>query len=550
MRFAMLFVFVVTGATGVVSAQIRAALGAPRTFDHPATGIRFKYPRSFKPIQIQPTEKLIIARFQRSKPFGFKAPKNVRGRRFRQPGGETFDIFVLKSGTTGGEKGPAKNYDDVIAAHNSATTVREFLHSRYRTGAKTPLEVNLTRIDGKSRSKREIAEFTLRLGRRESYVFTVRDGSETWGVVGHYATGVGEAKPKIWRTLIKAYRKIGIGIERPDGYGAVRDPAKFYKNKKDKYRDIPFRVEARRRLSKGWKALDTENFFIAYHTDNRSLVRRIAEDLESIRPVYEKYFPSEKPIDAVSIVRVCRDRDEYLRYGAPPTSGGYWSSLAKELVFYDYSKRPPSQAKNKKWKPKKQDTYIVLYHEAFHQYIYYAAGQLAPHMWFNEGLGDFFSGTTLSRLTKKLKKVDLNRWRIHTVKDAERNEKFMPLDKFFRANRSMYYNPRMVGMMYAQGWSLCYFLMESKEAAANEKWKNIIPTYFATLKDVHRKAEALLGEEATLADKTKTEGKSRELAITKALDGVDVIELEDAWRRWLRKTKDPWASKRGKKNRR
>ena len=42
--------------------------------------------------------------------------------------------------------------------------------------------------------------------------------------------------------------------------------------------------------------------------------------------------------------------------------------------------------------PLTADTLAVLYHEAFHQFIFYSVGEVAPHSWFNEGHGDYFSG--------------------------------------------------------------------------------------------------------------------------------------------------------------
>ena len=83
---------------------------------------------------------------------------------------------------------------------------------------------------------------------------------------------------------------------------------------------------------------------------------------------------------------ICKDRDEYFKYGGPRGSAGYWNNKSEELVLYDGTKREKGE------KTDKLDTFIVLYHEAFHQYIHYSAGELAPHSWYNEGMGDYYAG--------------------------------------------------------------------------------------------------------------------------------------------------------------
>ena len=48
----------------------------------------------------------------------------------------------------------------------------------------------------------------------------------------------------------------------------------------------------------------------------------------------------------------------------------------------------------------------MLYHEAFHQFIHYSAGELPPHSWYNEGHGDYFG----SFRDDVMKKVSQYKW--------------------------------------------------------------------------------------------------------------------------------------------
>src|SRR5262249_7475788 len=90
----------------------------------------------------------------------------------------------------------------------------------------------------------------------------------------------------------------------------------------------------------------------------------------------EPDFAQSQELSKCSVVRVCKDAGEYHSYGGPAMAAGHWDSNARELVIYD------DRANGGKG-----DTWITLNHEAFHQYIYYFYGNLAPHSWYNEGTG-------------------------------------------------------------------------------------------------------------------------------------------------------------------
>ncbi|MCA8967829.1 MAG: DUF1570 domain-containing protein, partial [Planctomycetes bacterium] len=205
-------------------------------------------------------------------------------------------------------------------------------------------------------------------------------------------------------------------------------------------------------------------------------MRKILRDLEYIREKYVELFPPAGEISAVSTVRVCADRAEYLRFSGLPTSAGYWSSSSEELVLYDGTKREKGKRTDT------SDVFIVLYHEAFHQYIHYSAGELPPHSWFNEGYGDFFSGTRLKG--SKVLKVDVNPWRCGTIQRAISAGRHVPWTAIIRYDPRQYYmNP---AICYAQGWSMIYFLNRSKSVRTKPEWAKILPTYFETLKETYR----------------------------------------------------------------
>lgn len=318
-------------------------------------------------------------------------------------------------------------------------------------------------------------------------------------------------------------------------------------------------------MTKGWdiEVSPKRNYIVIYNTKNgknKALAKEIAKRIELIREqVYEVQFPPAQPIDSVSVVRVCAERDEYIAYGAPPSSAGYWSSWSEELVFYDAADK----------KKIDDDTLAVLYHEAFHQYIFYSVGSVSPHSWFNEGHGDYYAGSRLKGARFSVEPFD---WRVPVVKEAlragprtctlaEKDGKqvktwgttgYTPLADLVAFSQRDYYAYPSVS--YAQGWSLVYFLREvvPKNKKMDEKWGRILPTYFDVLKAEVNKKKALKpggdddpgdggdGEGEGEGDEEKAppapefqfeeeDGSALDRALAAAFKDVDLAELEKAW---------------------
>lgn len=516
-RFAFLFVLFVATPWAV------AQFDDFRAFEHSDSGMKLKTPPDFKAIPTQPTEKILIARFARTEPY--LARKVERDRR-----PESFSVFVIKAASTGTTQpsGPPKTHEENVARMNAVSSWKEVLASRFPGFEAKPFD------DAKEKApEKPFQEFRLK-GPRPGYMY-VRD------IPGFTVGVVGMCDEEVFDTMVRRYRFVGQSIQRLDNADRASEEAIAFYDGKD-FRDPLFRADQRKKLLKEWRCKDTDNFLIVYHTQNTKLINQIAGDLEAIRPLYMKYFPAAKPIEAVSVVRVCKDLDEYHRYGGPRGSGGYWNFVAKELVLFDYSAVPGS-SESKVRHMSEKDSYLVLYHEAFHQYIYYAAGEVAPHSWFNEGLGDVFSGTIIYDDSLRVKEIGFSRWRIHVVKDAETNDKWVSLAQLIKAEQHEYYNPAKVSVMYAEGWAFCYFLLIAKDGGQkNEKWAKIIPTYFETLKAAQAKRVGLLSSDSSLGDRMKAQAEARADAVAAAFRDVDIDELEAAWRSWIRRQKDPWAA--------
>ena len=300
------------------------------------------------------------------------------------------------------------------------------------------------------------------------------------------------------------------------------------------------------RRTPGWELYETENYFIISHLNDKKFIEDLKERLEAIRAVYMDDYPPEMALKAraaraareakengddttgdesgpdvkvtdgeqsttevdpmelarTSIVRVCANEDEYSSYGGPGGSAGYWSPYHKELVIY--------------WDPSGggRDTWLVLNHEAFHQFIYYFYGQLSPHSWYNEGTGDFYSGYKYKNRKFTLKEAE---WRRATAMEMIKTEEYVPLAEITRYTQSEYYGNNDYGLgggkLYAQGWSFVYFLRTGGKSAKgwNKAWDNILGTYLEVL----------------------AETSDLDQAVDVAFDGVDWKEMEVCWKRYM-----------------
>jgi len=297
----------------------------------------------------------------------------------------------------------------------------------------------------------------------------VEEGDSVYGVIYYCSDADAKDMVRSFETSIKRFKILEPDEEEEleEGETAVSD-SDIFVNSEEK--PEVWREARKKKLEglKGWDALDTEHYLIVYNKEvKRTLLKNIAKQIEAIRAqVYEPLFPPAHEVKAISVVRVCKDSEEYHRYGGPGGSAGYWSRGDEELVFYQD-------------KSNIKDSLRVLYHEAFHQYIHYAVGDVAPHSWFNEGHGDYFAGHDYVGGKFVPKPF---RWRTGIIANALAQGTYVPLRDFLKYTQGEYYaNP---GLCYAQGWSLVYFLreVERRKIRKYEKYWGLLDRYFEAIK--------------------------------------------------------------------
>ena len=508
----------------VAGATLAHAQGGYTSEKVPELGLAFPRARTYEAIPLQPSEEEVVLY------YGEKIPEDARKRRRVRP--ELSFLWIerapQRAARTGtGEPAPGEGAPAEPAtekpdpkAPKPIVDIESFFAQRmkgWKLGEAKP---------GKDREGCKVREYRPepQKGGPATWVCCYENEQRTIALVGQCDDKDLAEQEKIWR-----YTAEHLDIGKPEGQdrGKVEQ---LYARKT--VPGVAHRVEVRLAMVRGWKAEDTEHFIVLYDTPDQPLVRKILRDLELLRVEYERLFPPEKPLESVSTVRICKSRDEYLSYGGPPQSAGYWNWNDEELVLYD------AEVQDKSHHVSDANTFIALYHEAFHQYIHYSTGELPPHSWFNEGHGDFFSGATVR--DGKVRAIGPNPWRVRTIQKAIQEQKHVPLAELVRYEQPQYYaNPYVC---YAEGWSLVYFLRKSEQVAKRPEWARILPGYFDGLKKGYAEALATLesaGKSKDAEARAKAGLEVRTRALDEAFAGVDMAELEESWKRFVGAIPEP-----------
>ncbi len=512
----------------LASAAARGSAAEPQggytTEEHAELGLTFPRPRDYDPIPVQPNERWVVLQYA-EKLDERRGPKAFRpGLRLvwidRLP-----DPPPITAEPLPGPESPARDPEGrsqsappveppsaVPPPINTLERYFEQVLPDWELGAPLPQRER----DGFATEER-LAHPRKNTSRIVAWIWSWKDARRTVALIGQCAQDDFKEQGKIWRTMASKLR-----LSEPQSRDTT-EWERFYARRPE-LKDPAFRLRMRAGLVRGWDARDTENYIILHGTTNEALVRRLAQELEAIRTAYVELFPPTRPVESVSAVRICADRDEYVQYGGSPWSGGYWNADAEELVFYEYGDTKDDRSRGE------NDSRIVLYHEAFHQYIYYSAGELAPHSWFNEGHGDFFSGARFDA-AGRIAKIGINPWRASFIQEVLREGRYLPWEKILGYEQVQFYGPERA-ICYAQGWSMVYFLRTAKEVARSPAWAAILPTYFQTLKASYDGELEELGRSGQLDVQEQLAGaqqRARERALEAAFQGLDLAELQAAW---------------------
>ena len=133
-----------------------------------------------------------------------------------------------------------------------------------------------------------------------------------------------------------------------------------------------------------WHFTSAEEFAVLDDLPSRGFVETLTNDFPVMRAKYAAAIPS--PLDGsnvLSVVRIYANRGEYLDaleadgMDDMSWSAAYWSPQRRELVAH----LSPGGG---------EELMQTIRHEAFHQYLSYAASMISASPWFNEGYAQYF----------------------------------------------------------------------------------------------------------------------------------------------------------------
>lgn len=281
-----------------------------------------------------------------------------------------------------------------------------------------------------------------------------------------------------------------------------------------------------------WKTEETAHYTIFHNTPDE-FAEKIGNHLEGIRRLYATFFEADMP---KVLVRMFNDEPDFYfgteAYGA----AAYWSPAKQEIVGYRFqggTLKLDSGEEAEIEDPRQAEhvTFRVLYHEAFHQYMFYVVmgarrtsgrrdwtaligNYVEIPYWINEGYGDFFFGGSYEadrRGRPRAFRIGINSWRIETIQQAIRDNRHIPLSEFIYWERSQYYgNP---GLAYAQGWALAHFLSSRRDLGGAENQRlSSIPGWIITQIQTRPEARPVIEE---------------------AFRGIDMTALEEEWKAYI-----------------
>ncbi|MFT4539910.1 MAG: hypothetical protein ACI841_000157 [Planctomycetota bacterium] len=518
-----------------------------KTEKHRELGVTISRPRKFEPIPTQPSEEWIKL-YYREQLSGNDTRKAVHR---RVPPSLRVIIIPRRAASTPVDDGKAKEPvpDDAPDSDKGKGSKDDETQKKDK-----PPVINFTTYltndweawsveslgDGKRNKDYRTAQYRLTgpstTGRG---AFEWAGYAYTWEGSGRTIVLMGTCELDDYDEMSKLWRKVGdkLKLEEPSVTLTSRGESKWERHYRTKRASHPeYRAKVRDAVVGNWKVDDTDNYIFVYNTKDEPLLRKLMRDIEQLREEYIERFPPVDPdFDAVSTVRICKDKTEYIAYGGSPRSAGYWNHKTEELVLYDAVIRVQGD------RPDDSNTYIVLYHEAFHQYIHYSTGELPPHSWFNEGYGDFFSGAVIKN--GRVRKIGVNPWRFAMIKAIVNGDTrfaqgrsysnpWVPWSAMIRYSQAEYY--KYGAANYAQGWSMVYFLATARTVRDHDDWKKILTTYFQSLKENYEAELALLPESPDESDREEAGANAREAAVGLAFRDVDLEELERAWLEFMR----------------
>jgi len=231
--------------------------------------------------------------------------------------------------------------------------------------------------------------------------------------------------------------------------------------------DHPVRVEARKSIEnyEDWWIAETEGYVILADLDTstgKTFISDLQETMPPLKAAFVKLVPPLTREPDISVIRIFRDRADYIRYvgEAQSWTGGLWMPARRELVMVHSVDT---------------DTLLrTLRHESFHQYLSYAYCMITAPPWMNEGHACLFENAKISTkgkvtLEEDERRVALLLDNMATVIEA--------LPDLFAADYAEFYSgtSEQRQLKYAMAWGIVYYLQKGAPQERNTPFKALLP---------------------------------------------------------------------------
>ncbi len=237
------------------------------------------------------------------------------------------------------------------------------------------------------------------------------------------------------------------------------------------YRNTREQVISNIRALDSWWYAELPHYILVSNLDARSrdLAQELQKNIEQLRASFEKIWPAVQPIDEVSVIRLFNTREEYLSYVGPELAWtlGVWMPSKRELVI------SPVEGKSSSSKSGKMRERILntAYHEAFHQYVFYALDRMELPLWMNEGHACLFEECAFDRSGRGVRTLENeDRLGYFQIAGAVRSSPTPIVDLMLTTQAEFYAQgmegrERALAYNYAASWALVYFLRKGGPTA-------------------------------------------------------------------------------------
>ncbi|MCL2103518.1 MAG: DUF1570 domain-containing protein [Kiritimatiellaeota bacterium] len=229
----------------------------------------------------------------------------------------------------------------------------------------------------------------------------------------------------------------------------------------------------------GWWYAEAANYIFLSNIKGaagKSLIRDLQNTLPTLRQGFAKTVEPFSDKEEVNVVRIFESKEAYANYVGEGMewSAGCWVPSRRELCIL-------SQGAQGTDKAEKERTVVIVRHEAFHQYLFYASGGIQDAVWYNEGHACFFEAAEIDAQKRvEVKESHQKRTLMNNLDAAVDNIAFI-----LKANHAQFYagDEKTRNLNYATAWGLVYFLHCGTSSGKPTAYANILTKYRTALKE-------------------------------------------------------------------